>query len=109
MYAINLADLSALKSPGPINVAALLLADFLPHGRTPDHVCIDPSRLDTDAVILNGPVGSDVERCRALIEFVQTVLGPRKLHRRIRCYEQGPRGAWREIGPQEHQAEVERD
>ena len=50
-------------------------------------------------VILNGPAANDLERVEALITFLQTSLGPRQLHRRIRCYRQGPRGGWREVRP----------
>ena len=98
MYAINICDLTDLKSSGPISMIGVLLHDFIP-AYNQDTVAINRNRLDTDAVILNGPAANDLERVQALIAFLQTSLGPRQLHRRIRCYRQGPRGGWREVRP----------
>ena len=98
MYAINICDLTDLKSSSPISMIDVLLHDFIP-AYNQDTVAINRNRLDTDAVILNGPAANDLERVQALIAFLQTSLGPRQLGRRIRCYRQGPRGGWREVRP----------
>ena len=98
MYAINIYDLTDLKSSGPISIVGMLLRGFIP-AYNQDTVVINRNRFDTDAVILNGPAANDLERVEALIAFLQTSLGPRQLHRRIRCYRQGPRGGWREVKP----------
>ena len=98
MYAVNISDLTELKSVGSISIVGLLLGGFVrPYEQS--HVAIDRNRLDTDAVVLNGPAANDLERVEALIAFLQTSLGPRQLHRRIRCYRQGPRGGWSEVRP----------
>ncbi len=34
-----------------------------------------------------------------MVGLLQTVLGPRKLGRRVRCYREGARGGWAEIRP----------
>ena len=42
---------------------------------------------------------ADYERVDAVVELLQTVIGPRKINRRVRCYREGPRGGWPEIKP----------
>jgi hypothetical protein len=98
MYAVNVADLSGLDKAGPLSMASLLLVDFV--GKPLASVCIDRTRFDTDAVVLDGPAGADIERVEALVKFLQTVVGPKFLHRRVRCYRQGSQGGWREIRPE---------
>ena len=96
MYAVNICDLTELKGFSSISLVSLLLQDFVP-AYNQNTVTINRNRMDTDAAILNGPAANDLERVEALIAFLQTSLGPRQLHRRIRCYRQGPRGGWREV------------
>ena len=98
MYAVNICDLTELRGFNSVSLVGLLLQDFVP-AYNQDTVAISRNRLDTDAVILNGPAASDEKRVKSLIAFLQTSLGPRQLHRRIRCYRQGPRGGWREVRP----------
>lgn len=98
MYAINIADLTALiPRDGAINPVALLLHDFC----TEHSPHTDPAngRWDEVGVILDGPAVSDEDRVKALVELLQTVIGPRKLRRRVRCYRQGPKGGWSPILP----------
>jgi len=56
-------------------------------------------RWDEAAVILDGPAAQDETRINALVELLQTVIGPRKMGRRVRCYREGPKGGWAEIRP----------
>lgn len=95
-YAVNLCDLSDLAEPaiGGFNPVSLLMSDYM--DRWSPMVDID-TRFDSTAVILDGPAAGDPERVTALIDLLQTVLGPRKLRRRVRCYREGPRGGWSEI------------
>ena len=79
MYAINICDLTDLKNSGPISIVGMLLRDFIP-AYNQNTVAINRNRLDTDAVILNGPAANDLERVEALIAFLQISLGPRQLH-----------------------------
>jgi hypothetical protein len=102
VFAVNLHDLTALRGDGPVNFVGMLLQDYVTH--PPLHVDtdggkLDGGRLDGCAIILDGPAAQDADRTATLIDFLQTSLGPRKLHRRVRCYRQGPRGGWREIRP----------
>ena len=97
-YAVNLYDLSELpRRSESFNLTALLLQDFV--GSAPTHVMTDPKVVDSAAVILNGPAASDTARVTALVSLLQTVIGPRKIGRRIRCYREGSRGGWTEIRP----------
>src|SRR3990167_7644074 len=94
-YAVNLCDLSELPRSGHFNPTALLLQDFV--SSAPTHVMTDPKVVDSAAVILDGPAGADTARVTALVSLLQTVIGPRKIKRRIRCYREGTRGGWTEI------------
>lgn len=95
MIAINVTDLSLLKSQGcPI---AILLQDFA-DGNSPT-VIIDKNRMDTGAVILDGPAAHDMERVRALIELLHGIFGEQRIGRPVRVYQQGKRGGWRKIKP----------
>ena len=89
-YAINICDLSSLQADNPLPIQ-ILMADFLskesPIAKTNKHY------VDSGAVVLNGPV----ERIKALITLLQTVIGPRKIGRRVRCYVEGSRGGWTEL------------
>lgn len=95
--AINLCDLAALRlaDAGGGYVVPLLLADFL--GAAPSYVRTRAQYVDSGAVVLDGPAAGDEGRVVALVALLQTVLGPRKIGRRIRCYRQGPKGGWREV------------
>ena len=97
VFAVNLHDLTALRGDGPVNFVGMLLQDYVTN--PPLHVDTDGGKLDGYAIILDGPAAQDGARTATLIDFLQTSLGPRKLHRRVRCYRQGPRGGWREIRP----------
>ena len=96
--AINVCDLDALVPRGNgFNPIALLLSDFC--SKDSPTVMPDKNRWDSAAVVLDGPAASDQERLDAVVELLQTVIGPRKIHRRVRCYREGPRGGWPEIRP----------
>lgn len=96
-YAVNICDLSELPTSPAFNPTALLLQDFV---RAPGtHVQTDRRMVDSSAVILDGSAASDDGRVTALIQLLQTTIGPRKIGRRIRCYRQGARGGWQEIRP----------
>ena len=98
MYAVNVSDLIALKQCHAICIIGMLLADFVsPYQQ--NTVITNKSRLDSAAVLLEGPAANDQKRVEALIAFLQTSLGPRQLGRRIRCYRRGVRGGWSEIRP----------
>jgi hypothetical protein len=93
--AINVCDMTYFTDPKmPIQPAALLLQDFI----TKDSPTVNiNTMLDSGAVILDGPASQDEKRVNALVELLQTVLGPKKIGRRVRCYQEGPRGGWSEI------------
>jgi hypothetical protein len=93
--AVNVADLTLLRQDvGSFNTVALLLGDFFSEGSP----TVEPnSRWDSSAVVLDGPAAQNPERLEAVVELLQTVLGPRKIGRRVRCYREGPRGGWSEI------------
>lgn len=93
-YAVNLCDLSSLQ---PATMTSLLLADFA--STTSPVVTAKPGMLDTGAVVLDGPAAQDEERAKAMIDCLQTVIGPRKLGRPIRCYQRTRTGKWKEIRP----------
>ena len=95
--AINVCDLDLLVPRNGFNPVALLLRDFC----SPDSPTVMPNqnRWDSAAVVLDGPAAQDQERLDAVVELLQTVIGPRKIHRRVRCYREGPRGGWPEIKP----------
>ena len=97
-YAVNLCDLSELTGLESLGgVAALLMQDFA--SRTSPIIIAKTGMPDTSAVILDGPASSDEERSIGLIELLQTIIGPRKIGRRIRAYKEGPRGGWMEVRP----------
>ena len=94
--AINLCDLDAINDRNTVfSMVALLLRDFC----TKDSpTCLpDRNRFDSAGIILDGPAAEDEERVQAVVELLQTVIGPRKIKRRVRCYREGPRGGWSEI------------
>ena len=96
--AINVCDLDALvPRGGGFNPIALLLRDFCT--KDSPTVVPDRDRFDSAAIILDGPAAQDQERVDAVVELLQTVIGPRKMNRRVRCYREGPRGGWPEIRP----------
>ena len=96
--AINIYDLDAMvPGDGTFNPVAMLLKDFC--SKDSPTVIPDRDRWDSAAVILDGPAAQDQERLAAVVELLQTVIGPRKIRRRIRCYQEGPCGGWPEIRP----------
>jgi len=95
MIAVNLVDLELLDSKSGAPMTAMLLADFV--GGDPPTVWVDKSRMDSAAVILDGPAASEPNRLLGLIELLQTVLGPRKIGRKVRVYQKGPRGGWKQV------------
>ena len=96
--AINVCDLDLLvPRDGAFNPVALLLRDFC--SKNSPTVIPDQNRWDSAAVILDGPAAQDQERLDAVVDLLQTVIGPRKIRRRVRCYREGPRGGWPEIKP----------
>jgi hypothetical protein len=81
-------------------VLPLLFQDFIDHSLRSDLINIDSKHtIDEVAVVLNGPAAKDEKRLAALVELLQTSIGPRRLGRRVRCYQEGPRGGWSEIIP----------
>jgi len=97
IVAVNLCDLSDLDRASAINPVSILLHGFCDEASPT--VQTDKKLIDTYAVILDGPAAQDEERLDALVDVLQTIIGPRKLGRRVRCYQQGPRGGWSEIRP----------
>jgi len=96
--AINVCDLDALvPRNGGFNPIATLLHDFC--SKDSPTVIPQQDRWDSAAIILDGPAAQDQERVDAVVELLQTVIGPRKMNRRVRCYREGPRGGWPEIRP----------
>ena len=95
--AINVCDLDALTPRNGFNPIALLLKDFC--SKDSPTVMPNQDRWDSAAVVLDGPAAKDQERVDAVVDLLQTVMGPRKLNRRVRCYREGPRGGWPEIKP----------
>ena len=92
-YAVNLCDLSDAMG----EMAGFLFAEFCTKNSPTVHV--DKSLLDTVAIVLDGPAAQDARRVAGLVELLQTVIGPRKIKRRVRCYQKGPKGGWKEIRP----------
>jgi len=96
--AVNLCDLTVLVPRGEgFNPVALLLKDFMDEASP--RVTPRKDRWDTDSIVLDGPAARDPERLDAVVQVLQTILGPRKMGRRVRCYRQGKRGGWTEIRP----------
>jgi len=103
-YAVNICDLTELmpKHSGAFNPVTLLMQDFMDEHspRTEPQ----GGRWDAVGVVLDGPATRDEGRVEALVELLQTVMGPRKMGRRVRCYREGPRGGWSEIRPSKKEA-----
>ena len=81
---------------GAFTIAALM-ADYMT--ASSPIVTAVKGHMDTGAVILDGPASSDAPRVTGLVTLLQTILGHRKLGRRVRCYAEGTRGGWQEIRP----------
>lgn len=99
--AVNVCDMSELtKGAGGGFTIQLLFVDWIDRS-LPSELINQDSRhnIDEGAVVLNGPAAKDEKRLNAFVELLQTVIGPRKLGRRVRCYEEGQRGSWKEIVP----------
>jgi hypothetical protein len=96
-YAVNICDLDECNPRNTtLSIVGLLLADFCTAESL--HFFLN-DKVDSGVVVLDGPAAQDEERLNALIELLQTVVGPRKIKRRVRCYKQGPRGGWNEVRP----------
>jgi hypothetical protein len=98
-FAINVCDLSSLANGAGGDFAVqLLLKDFIDRS-VPSQLINQDTRhnLDEGAVVLNGTAAKDEKRLNAFIELLQTHIGPKKLGRRVRCYQEGPRGGWKEV------------
>jgi hypothetical protein len=92
--AIQLNDLLSLKATGELPFL-ILVRDFI--SANSPLVTVDSQAFDGSAVVCDGPAAGDDERLAGLVDLLITVLGPRKLRRRVRCYQQGSRGGWRPI------------
>ena len=102
--AINIADLDQINPRTGLNMVALLLKNFVT-ANPPRVPYKNKSRWDEAAIILDGPAAEDGQRLDALVELLQTSIGPRKMGRRVRCYREGTRGGWNEIRPIKKQRE----
>jgi hypothetical protein len=106
-YAVNLCDLDQITPRTGLNMTALLLRDFCD-----EHSPTTPpqgGRWDEVGVVLDGPAAQDEARVEALVELLQTVIGPRKMGRRVRCYREGPKGGWSAVRPEKRKREVEEE
>ncbi len=93
--AVNICDLDECNSrAASFSMVGILLAEFC--SQDSPTFFVDKNMVDTGAIILDGPAAQDQERLVALVELLQTVIGPRKIGRRIRVYVQGPKGGWKE-------------
>jgi hypothetical protein len=94
---VNLCDLDSITPREGFNMTALLFRDFC----SEHSPMTEPQggRWDAVGVVLDGPAAQDPARAEALVELLQTVIGPRKMGRRVRCYREGPRGGWSEVQP----------
>jgi len=92
--AIQIDDLLSLQETGRLPFG-MLMADFI--STTSPTVTVDKDAFDGVAVVCDGPAASDDERLAGLVDLLMTVLGPRKLKRRVRIYQQGSQGGWREL------------
>lgn len=90
-YAINVCDLSDLRAH-PLMMGILLVGFVGPDSES--ILEIEKGRIDTGAVIIDGPNASDPLRVRALLDLLTNTIGPRKIGRKVRCYQEGPRGGW---------------
>jgi len=95
MIAVNLCDLDLANERRAFSVMSLLLQDFI--SDDPPVVQVRSDRWDEDSILLDGPAAQDEKRLDALVDLLQTVIGPRRIGRPIRCYEQGPHGGWKRI------------
>lgn len=108
-YAVNLCDLHALRGRDNSGLLPVqILMDGFISEKSP---MVHPVKgyVDSGAVVLDGPVAKEPGRAEALVDVLQTVIGPRKLRRRVRCYAEGPRGGWREMRPVARKTEEDGD
>ncbi len=92
--AIQLDDLLSLQQTGRVPFG-MLMADFI--SANSPLARVDKDNFDGSAVVVDGPAASDDEHVAGLVDLLMTVLGPRKLKRRVRVYQQGSQGGWRPI------------
>ena len=92
--AIQVSDLLSLKQTGSLPFG-MLMADFI--STSSALAVVNRGAFDGFAVVLDGPAAGDDERVAGLVELLMTVLGPQKLKRRVRIYQQGSQGGWREL------------
>jgi len=94
--AVNVCDMLDLRQgPGADFAVQLMFADFIVEPY--QSFMVDKKFVDTGAAVLNGPAAQDEKRLESFILWLQTSAGPRLLGRRFRCYEEGPRGGWKEV------------
>jgi hypothetical protein len=92
--AIQIDDLLSLQETGRLPFG-MLMADFI--STTSPTVTVDKDAFDGVAVVCDGPAASDPQRVEGLVDLLITTLGPRKLKRRVRCFQQGSKGGWSPI------------
>jgi hypothetical protein len=92
--AIQVSDLLSLKQTGALPFG-MLMAPFI--STSSALATVNGDAFDGFAVVVDGPAAGDDERVAGLVELLMTVLGPQKLGRRCRCYQQGSQGGWREL------------
>jgi len=96
--AINVCDLQELHSDSAF-ATVILIQDFFDRTIPSELINLDNRHnIDEGAAVLNGKAAQDEKRLDALVMLLQSVIGPRKLGRRVRMYELGERG-WKEIIP----------
>ena len=93
--AVNMCDISDLSRK--MSMVGLLLDPFCSRLSATAQIS---KAVDGLGIVLDKyPAGDDSDRLTALVELLQTSIGPRKLGRRVRCYYQNSRGNWTEIRP----------
>lgn len=104
--AVNVCDLHELFGDNPF-ISQILLRDCVDRSLPSELINMDSRHsMDEGGVVLNGKAAADEARLNALVELLQTVIGPKKLGRRVRCYRYGPRGGWSEIVPKKKRKEA---
>ena len=94
--AVNICDLSELTRDGGGFPTQILLQGFIDD---PETVITDPRVFDSGVAVLNGPHVKDEKRLAGLVDLLHTVIGPRKLGRPVRLYEETSPGQWTLMDP----------
>jgi hypothetical protein len=92
--AIQVSDLLSLRQTGALPFG-MLIAPFI--STASPMAVVNGDAFDGFAVVVDGPAAGEDERVAGLVELLMTVLGPQKLKRRVRIYQQGSQGGWREL------------